>query len=163
VAAHAEKKWGSSMHIPMAIMYQESSFRHRARPPRRYLLGFIPWRRQSTAYGYAQAINGTWRAYLEDTGEYWRTRNDFADATDFIHWYIDEAARRNKVSKADAFNLYMNYHEGPAGFARNSHKKKNWLLKVATGVQTRSQRYASQYAGCRDSLKPGFWRRLWGW
>jgi hypothetical protein len=162
VAVKAEKKWGNSMHIPLAIMNQESAFRHKARPPRRYLLGFIPWRRPSSAFGYAQAVDGTWRAYIDATGEYWRVRHNFADATDFIHWYINEAVRRNGVSRSDAFNLYLNYHEGTAGFARNTHKKKNWLHKVATGVQTRSQRYAAQYAQCKDSLKPGFWRRLLG-
>jgi len=71
-AVSAEKKWGSSMHIPMAFMYQESAFQRKARPPRRKLLGFIPWRRVSSAYGYAQAINGTWRSYIDATGEHWR-------------------------------------------------------------------------------------------
>lgn len=162
VARKAEEKWGTSMHIPMAIMRQESSFRHKARPPRRYLLGFIPWRRPSTAYGYAQAVNGTWREYTRATGEYWRVRHDFADATDFIHWYIGEAGRRNGVLPTDAFNLYMNYHEGPAGFARGTYRSKPWLQKVATGVQLRSQRYARQYSACRESLRPGFFGRLFG-
>jgi len=162
VARNAEEKWGTSMHIPMAFMRQESSFRHKARPARRYLLGFIPWRRPSSAYGYAQAINGTWGEYTRATGEYWRVRHNFADATDFIHWYVGEAGRRNGVPSTDAFNLYMNYHEGPAGFARGTHRKKPWLQKVATGVQLRSQRYAAQYAACRESFKPGFFGRLFG-
>jgi len=162
VAKKAEAKWGTSMHIPLAFMYQESAFRHKARPSRRTLLGFIPWRRASSAYGYAQAIDGTWRQYIRSTGEYWRVRHDFADATDFIHWYIADASRRNTVSRADAFSLYMNYHEGPAGYARGSHVQKAWLNKVATGVQMRSQRYAAQYDACRESLEPGFLRRLLG-
>ena len=57
----------------------------------------------------------------------------------------------------------MSYHEGPAGYARGSHTHKPWLHKVATGVQLRSQRYAQQYAGCRESLKPGFFGRLLGY
>lgn len=147
----------------MAFIYQESAFRHDARPPRRKLLGFIPWRRSSTAFGYAQVIDGTWREYLRATGDYWRVRHDFSDATDFIHWYINQASRRNGVSTADAFSLYLNYHEGPAGFARNSHHSKPWLIKVATGVQTRSQQYAAQYSQCRRSLKPGIFGRIIGW
>ncbi|MFK7855725.1 MAG: hypothetical protein AB8B79_16495 [Granulosicoccus sp.] len=119
-AVKAEKKWGSSMHLPMAFMYQESAFKAKAKPPRRKLWGFIPWRRVSSAYGYAQAIDGTWRQYLKSTGDYWRVRHDFADATDFIHWYMKQAVRVNKVSESDAFNLYLNYHEGTAGFARQS-------------------------------------------
>jgi len=162
-AVKAEKKWGSSMHIPLAFMYQESAFRAKAKPPRRKLLGFIPWRRLSSAYGYAQVIDGTWRQYLKSTGDYWRVRHDFSDATDFIHWYMKQAVRVNKVSESDAFNLYLNYHEGTAGFARQAHKKKPWLIKVATGVQTRSQTFRSQYEQCKGSLKPGFFGRLMGW
>ena len=162
-AVSAEKKWGTSMHIPMAFMYQESTFRAKAKPPRRKLLGFIPWRRLSSAYGYAQAIDGTWRAYLRETGEHWRVRHDFADATDFVHWYMREAMQRNGVQRSDAYNLYLNYHEGPAGFSRKTHNAKPWLLKAATSVQTRSQKYRSQYDGCKSSLQPGFFRRLMGW
>lgn len=159
-AVKASEKWGTSMHIPLAFMYQESAFRHKARPPRNKVLGFIPWRRASTAYGYAQVLDGTWREYIKATGEYWRVRHDFADATDFIHWYIREAERRNGVSRSDAFSLYLNYHEGPAGFSRKTHESKPWLIKVATGIQMRSQRYAAQYEGCRDDLNKGLWRRI---
>lgn len=162
-ALQAEKKWGTSMHIPMAFMYQESTFRAKAKPPRRKLLGFIPWRRSSSAYGFAQVLDGTWTQYLKATGDYWRVRYDFADATDFIHWYILQAVKRNGIATTDAFSLYLNYHEGIAGFARNSYQKKPWLVKVATGVQTRSQSYRAQYEQCKKSLKPGFFSRLMGW
>lgn len=162
-ALHSERKWGTSMHIPMAFMFQESTFRAKAKPPRRKIAGFIPWRRLSSAYGYAQAIDGTWREYQRATGETWRVRDDFADATDFIHWYMRRAIERNGVSPSDAYNLYLNYHEGLAGFARNSHIEKPWLLKAANSVQLRSQRYRSQYESCKHLLKPGFFRRLMGW
>jgi len=161
-AREAEAKWGTSMHIPLAIMYQESLFRAKARPQRTRLLGFVPWRRPSSAYGFAQALTGTWRGYLDATGEYWRERHDFDDANDFIHWYIDEAVRVNRISRADAASLYLSYHEGPTGFRRGTYHDKPWLLKAATGVQVRSQRYAQQYAGCRARLQPGFWGRLFG-
>ncbi len=161
-ATKAEQKWGTSMHIPLAIMYRESAFRHKARPPRGRLLWIIPWRRPSSAYGYAQAVDGTWLSYINATGEYWRKRTDFADATDFIHWYLHQAERVNGVSRSDAFNLYMNYHEGFAGYARNSHGEKAWLHKAATDIQLRSQRYQQQYLGCRDRLNRGFWARLFG-
>jgi len=162
VATKAEKKWGTSMHIAMAIMNQESAFKSKARPPRGRLLGFIPWRRPSSAYGYAQVIDGTWRDYKGATGDYWRKRNNFADATDFVHWYMNEANKRNKVARTDAYNLYLNYHEGPAGFRRGTYKKKKWLAGVALKVQRRSEAYRAQYAGCKDNFKPGFFGRLLG-
>jgi len=80
VATKAEEKWGTSMHMVMSIMYQESAFVDDIRPPRRKLLGFIPWKRPSSAYGYSQALVGTWAHYQRDTGEGWRERDDFADA-----------------------------------------------------------------------------------
>lgn len=162
-AVKAEKKWGTSMHIPMAFMYQESAFRHKAKPPRTRLWGFIPWRRASSAFGYAQAIDGTWSQYIKATGDYWRVRHDFADATDFIHWYLHRAMDRNGVAGNDAYNLYLNYHEGPAGFARKTHLAKPWLDKAAQRVQMRYQRYNAQYEQCKESLKPGFFGRLLGW
>lgn len=162
-AVASEKKWGTSMLLPMAFMYQESTFRAKAKPPRRKLLGFIPWRRTSSAYGYAQAINGTWRQYQRSTGEYWRVRNDFSDATDFIHWYMREAIRSNGIASADAYNLYLNYHEGTAGFSRKSYQNKAWLLRAAENVQRRTQLYGDQYNQCKNDLKPGFFGRLMGW
>ena len=39
-----------------------------AQPARRYVLGFIPWRRPSSAYGYGQVIASTWDAYRRSTG-----------------------------------------------------------------------------------------------
>lgn len=162
VATKAERKWGTSMHIVMAIMNQESAFRRKARPPRRYLLGVIPWRRLSSAYGYAQAIDGTWQEYIKATGDYGRKRNNFADATDFVHWYMGEAAKRNNVAPSDAYNLYLNYHEGPAGFRRGTYKKKKWLPGVALNVQRRSDSYRAQYSSCKDKFKPGFFGRLLG-
>lgn len=151
------------MHIPMAFMYQESTFRAKAKPPRKKLLWIIPWRRQSSAYGFAQAIDGTWRQYQKSTGDYWRVRHKFADATDFIHWYMGEAVRVNKISASDAYNLYLNYHEGTAGYSRGTHRSKPWLLRAAENVQLRSQRYRDQYKQCQRSLKPGIFGRLMGW
>jgi len=162
VAKKAEQKWGTSMHIAMAIMQQESGFAKKARPPRRYYLGFIPGKRPSSAYGYAQVIDGTWQAYVNDTGDYWRERTDFADATDFVHWYMREAINRNGVAPSDAYSLYLNYHEGTAGFKRGTYKNKSWLRAVALKVQRRSENYRAQYASCKNDFKPGFFSRLLG-
>lgn len=162
-ARKAEKRWGTPKHIAMAIINQESSFRHDARPPRRWLLGIIPWKRPSSAYGYAQAIDGTWAQYLRATGSWGRDRDDFADAIDFVHWHMYEAIVRNAVARNDARAMYLNYHEGWNGFRSRSYRKKPWLESVARRVQRRAQQYEKQYATCRNSLKPSFFERLfWG-
>lgn len=54
-AKDMEEEWGTPIHVAMAIIKQESGYRHDAKPPKDYVLGFIPWGRVSSAYGYAQA------------------------------------------------------------------------------------------------------------
>lgn len=152
-ALKAEKKWDVPKHITLAIMAQESSFRPKARPPRKYYFGFIPGPRPSSAYGYAQAIKGTWKGYIEDTGEYWREPDDFVDALDFINWYVTDAVETNKLKVTDTYSIYLNYHEGLAGFRRASYEKKPWLKKVAQNVDRRAQQYAKQYDGCKKEFR----------
>lgn len=158
----AQERWGTPLQVPIAFVYQESAFKANARPPRTRLLGFIPWKRASSAYGYSQALNGTWMDYLRATGEYGRERNDFGDSVDFIQWYLNQAVKRG-VDRNDVSSLYLFYHEGPQGYARKSYLNKPWLPKAASRVAQRSQSYGRQYAGCREDLKPGFFRRLLGW
>ena len=67
-AKKSEKRWGTPVHVQMSIIRQESSFHSDARPPRTQLLGFIPWKRPSDAYGYAQALDSTWDWYRKDAG-----------------------------------------------------------------------------------------------
>ena len=149
------------MHTVMAIMYQESAFIDDIRPPRLKLLGFIPWKRPSSAYGYSQALAGTWRHYENDRGEPWRQRDRFDDATDFIHWYLNQSLKRNGLSKEDAYSLYLTYHEGWTGFSKGSYKSKAWLKRAAQNVARRSKQYAVQYGGCRAALmKQSWWQRL---
>lgn len=136
----------------MAIMYQESSFRHNAQPPRRYLLGFIPWGRVSTAYGYAQAKDETWADYKREAGSMFASRDNFGDALDFMGWYMDKTQRVNGTSKWDAYAQYLNYHEGWGGYRNGSHKRKAWLLRTAATVQSRAERFGAQYRSCEKSL-----------
>ncbi|MDO9322528.1 MAG: hypothetical protein Q7U01_12960 [Pseudomonas sp.] len=156
VAEDVSKRWGTPAFVPMAMMYQESSFRADARPPMRYFLGIIPYGRPSTAYGYAQVKDETWADYQRETGNNWSSRDNFDDALDFMGWYTSKTQKVNGISKWDAYNQYLNYHEGWGGFSRGSHLQKAWLLPVARKVDERSRRYSIQYKGCKDSL-PSSW------
>ena len=75
-------RWGTPIHVPIAMMYQESSFKHDAEPPMQYRW-IIPIGRASDAYGYAQAKTMTWSDYQRETGNYWSDRDDFSDAVTF--------------------------------------------------------------------------------
>lgn len=159
-AIDMNERWGVPLHVPMAMMYQESSFRHDAKPPKKYLLGFIPWGRVSSAYGYSQAKTMTWADYKRETGRSWADRDDFDDAIDFMGWFITKTHKLNGVSKWDAYGQYLNYHEGWGGYRKKSHNKKAWLIKTSRKVKARSLRYAKQYKGCKEDLDGGFLKWL---
>ncbi|TVP88647.1 MAG: hypothetical protein EA348_10345 [Pseudomonadaceae bacterium] len=151
-ALQMNKTWGVPVHVPMAMMYQESSFRHNARPPRRKILGFIPGSRPSNARGYSQALTATWDDYRNETGNRRASRTNFADSIDFMGWYISKTHSINGVSKWDAENQYLNYHEGWGGYRRGTHRSKPWLLGVAKRVDARARTYSQQYQACSGSL-----------
>ena len=154
-ALKVQEKWGAPPAVPIAIMYQESSFKYDARPPRRYLLGFIPWTRPSSAYGYAQAQDGTWDDYKDEAGSMFASRDNFADALDFIGWYMNKSQQLNGVSKWDAYGQYLNYHEGWTGYRNRSYANKTWLINVSRQVQARAERFSAQYRGCEQDLSRG--------
>jgi hypothetical protein len=92
-----EQRWGVPVAVQMATIYQESKFIGNARTPRQYTLGVIPMGRQSSAYGYSQALDGTWEEYIEEAGGWGKSRDDIDDATDFMGWYMH---RRPSVSES---------------------------------------------------------------
>ena len=160
-ASDMQDKWGTPIHVTMAMMYQESSFRADAAPPMRWFLGFIPYGRASSAYGYSQAKTATWDDYMRDTGNSWADRDDFDDAIDFMGWFTNKTYKINKVSKWDAYGQYLNYHEGWGGYKRKTYNKKPWLVNVAKKVDKRAKTYGAQLKGCEDYLNSSWlWRLL---
>lgn len=144
-----ERRWGVPIHVQMATIHQESKFRSNARTPHKYLLGVIPMGRQSSAFGYGQALDGTWEDYKRDTGRRRAKRDRIEDATDFMGWYMNTSRERNGIPLYDARNQYLAYHDGHTGFARGTYRSKPWLLRVASKVEARSQMYQAQLATCR--------------
>ena len=155
-AKKTEKRWKVPVYVSMAIIEQESSFRADARPERIKLLGFIPWKRVSSARGYAQAVDGTWEMYLKERGGWFSSRNDFEDSVDFVGWYNYKTHKLLSVPLTDARNLYLAYHEGRGGYKRGSYRAKPWLLSVADKVQRQSDRYRIQYNNCKKKLGKRF-------
>ena len=154
----SEESWGTPKGVQLAILFHESSLRARARPPRRRILRIIPWRRPSTAYGYGQILDGTWRDYRRSTGRPYAKRWSFHDVADFVGWYTDRIHRSTGVSKADAYGLYLAYHEGPGGYVRGTHRSKPWLLGLARRVAGRADSYETQLARCEVSLRWALFR-----
>ena len=81
-----EQKWGTPIHIQLAIIKMESDFDWLAKPPRQKLFKVIPFKRPSSSFGYSQAVKGTWEQYKNETGNKLATRARFKDSVDFIGW-----------------------------------------------------------------------------
>ena len=154
-ARKSEQRWKTPISVQLAIVHQESKFRARAKPPRRKLLGFIPWQRPSTAFGYSQALKSTWREYKRATGNRGADRHKFHDAIDFVGWYTNRSVKTLGLKPHDTKNLYLAYHEGDGGFKRKTYTRKAWLVRVADRVAKNAGRYERQLAGCRERLDKG--------
>jgi len=159
-AKKAEKRWGTPVYVSMAIIEQESSFQGRAKPERTKLLWVIPWRRPSSAYGYAQVLDETWADYKEDAGNWGARRSSFSDAMDFVGWYTNNSSRVNGIDRGDAYNHYLAYHEGHGGFSRRTYNSKPELIDISRRVQANANRYAQQYAQCEKVLGRNWFMRL---
>lgn len=156
-AKDVEKRWKVPVPVQMAIIHQESKFNAGARPPRTKLLWIIPWKRPSSAYGYTQALQSTWKQYKQTNGWMWSSRDDFADGVDFIGWYANQANIKAGIPRTDAYTLYLAYHEGVGGYQRKTYLQKPWLVSVARKVKAKSSLYAMQLNSCQGSLKHRRW------
>jgi hypothetical protein len=157
-AKRCEAKWGVPIPVQLSIINQESSFNAKAQPPRKKIFWFIRGKRPSTAYGYSQALNPTWAQYKREhsSGAH---RENFADATDFVGWYAHQAKKRASVEPHDPYHLYLAYHEGAGGYAKQTYLSKPWLIKTAQKVSARANAYKHQLDGCEQYISEpgGFW------
>lgn len=147
-AEKTEREYGVPVPILMATMYTESGFEQRARPPRRKLLGFIPWKRPSTAYGYSQALDGTWEGYQRSTGRYTARRTNFADAIRFIGWYHQQSHIKNGIDYNDPYNMYLAYHSGHKGYERGAWRARPEATRGAKRFTEITYNYARQLQQC---------------
>ncbi len=144
-----ERKWGVPVHVQMAAIYQESKFIGNARTPHQFALGVIPMGRQSSAYGYSQALDGTWEEYQKEQRRRGAKRDRISDATDFMGWYMSESSDKLGISRGDAEAQYLAYHEGRTGYANQSYLDKPWLVDVAAAIGRRATMYQQQLSYCR--------------
>ena len=153
---NAEQRWNAEPSTVMAIIRQESSFNPNAAPEREKVLGFIPWKRPTSAKGYSQAIEGTWEQYQKETGNNRANRSDFDSSVDFTGWYLSKASSV-QIRNYEVDKLYIAYHEGYGGYKRRSFKSKPWLQDVAKKVKYNAVRYQRQLKNCPLKEKKSFW------
>lgn len=143
-----ERRYGVPVPSLMAIIYQESKFISDNRTPHQYALGVIPVGRQSSAFGYSQALDGTWEEYQREAGGRGARRDDIFDATDFMGWYMVQTVEETGVAINDTRNQYLAYHDGRTGFLRGTWKSKSWLIRIAGEVESRAVLYDTQLRSC---------------
>ncbi|HWA00742.1 MAG TPA: transglycosylase SLT domain-containing protein [Caulobacterales bacterium] len=153
----AERRWGAPPALQLAIIRQESGFRYRARPPRRRILWIIPGPHQTSAHGYAQALNSTWDEYKRARGDDGVDRTEFSDATDFVAWYCSVTQRQLGVDYSDARGHYLAYHEGRGGYSRRTYQGDAGLLAAAARVQSYRDAYQAQLDRCSGQLNRWWW------
>ena len=146
---NTSKKWGVTPALQLAFIKTESNFRARAKTPRKFFLGVIPTGRISSAYGYAQALNGTWDWYKKDTGNRGASRTDFSDSSDFIGWYVTQTNEKLKIPKSDVYRQYLAYHQGHAGFNSGRYKSSQAIMNVAQRTSNTAKRFEKQLKSCK--------------
>ena len=142
------KKWNVKPSLVLSFIKTESNFRPRARTQRKYFLGLVPTGRISSAYGYAQALDGTWERYEKATNRRFARRNKFSDAVDFIGWYVNQTLKINGISRNDVYSQYLAYHQGHKGFKSGNYKKSSALKSVAKRTADTAKRYEKQLKKC---------------
>ena len=159
-ARASAKKWGTPIPIQMAFIRHESSFRSHAKPPIEWFW-FIPLGRPSSAKGYAQAQDPVWGEYQAERGRLFRSRSDMEDALDFIGWYNHKTWRELRISRGDAYHLYLAYHEGRGGYRRGTWKKKPAVQQAAKRVADTASQYKKQLARCESHYRCDAWYQIW--
>ncbi len=149
------RTWGAPMGFQLAVIKQESSFDADARPPRgeSQWFGLVQGDFVTSAQGYSQALDGTWKMYQQQTGHWNASRTSFRDASDFIGWYFNTNGQRVGVGQYDYRAHYLIYHEGATGYMKGTWRGKKWLVEVASRVASQAARYESQISNC-PGLKP---------
>jgi hypothetical protein len=147
-ARKAEKRWGMPVAVGMAFLNRESSYVANAKPPRRKLLGLVPWTRLSSAYGYAQATDAAWQDYDKATRRWFIDRDDFDDAIDFVGWYNHRSHKILGIAKDDAFHLYLAYYTGPTGYKEGVWRNSPTIQGYARKVVRQTNEYRAQLKRC---------------
>ena len=141
-ASDVSEKWQISVPTILALMHQESRFKATAAA------------KTTTAYGYAQALDGTWELYVKENGAVGAKRTSFIASADFIGWYMGLTKQRVGLPLDDVAGHYLAYHEGHGGYRSKRWKKNAKLIAIAKDVARRAETYEEQMRACDMAPAP---------
>ena len=155
--ARVAEQYGVGQALQMAVVRHEAGFQARARPPRRRIWGFIPGPRPSTAFGYSQALDGTWQRFQHETRRPRARRDRFSDAVELIGWYYAETFDRLGPKARDPYHFYLAYNQGVGGYVKAVERPDSPAARYARRVAATASRFETRLEGCRPRLE----RRKW--
>lgn len=141
-ASDVAEKWQVPVPTILAVMYQESRFIATAAA------------KTTTAYGFAQALDGTWERYRTETGAADAERTSFVASADFIGWYMAMTKENIGVPFDDVAGQYLAYHEGHAGYRSMRWKENAALIAASHDVARRAAGYQEQMRACEMPPMP---------
>ncbi len=178
----SEAVWGVSPGLQLAVIGQESGFRRLAAPPRLHPyfvrsvrgayrsvdgvigtdLNALQWPTLMTAYGYPQAIDATWARYKTTMNKPTAMRVRFADAADFVGWYLHSQSVDHAIPLSDACALYLSYYTGHGQHDCVFNPIPDPKMQaVASKLTAQAAAYDEQIAGCAAQLDRD--TRWWAW
>tara|TARA_Y100000590_G_scaffold171569_1_gene196218 strand:- start:1556 stop:2167 length:612 start_codon:yes stop_codon:yes gene_type:complete len=148
----SSETYGAPIHIILAIVNKESGFKRFAKPPRKKLFKLPIGKRESSSFGYSQAINASWEKFKDETNKPLALRTRFVDSVLFIGWFMKKTNEINKIPLGDAYRQYLNYYLGQTAYANKAYKTNKKAIILAKSVEKKSKVYKSQLKECEKSL-----------
>jgi len=145
-------KYGAPIHIILAFVNKESSFKRFAKPKRTKLFKIIPYKRPSSSLGYSQSVKKTWELYKKESGNSFSLRTRFKDSVMFIGWYMNKTKKINKIPMDDSYRQYLNYYLGWGSYSKKVYKTDKKSILFAKNVQKQSNIYKNQLNKCQSGL-----------
>ena len=135
-ASDVSEKWGVPVPVILAVMHQESRFKASAAAE------------TSSAYGFAQVLDGTWAWYKRAANASTAKRTNFADSANFIAWYMVQTKKKVGLPINDVASHYIAYHEGHSGYRSIRWANNSRLLNISHKVARVAATYEQQLYGC---------------
>ena len=148
----SHQRWGVPIATELAIIDHESHFNPMAKTRNKSINGVaIPGTHITSASGFTQALNGTWRLYQLKTHHWHARRSSFRDSADFVGWFLNRAHTMDHISLNNTKSLYLAYHEGINGYHHKSYQHKPSLLPIADKVTKLAKLFKHQLHHCPAS------------
>lgn len=152
-AVRTDLVYGVPIHTQLAFVRHESQFVKDARPLNKNKKTMAHKKYASTAYGFSQALNGTWEQFKSEMKDNRLDRTNFGHSLEFIGWYNSKNIKSGLVRANNVSHLYLAYHEGPSGYKNKSYRKKPWLINYSKAVSETSEKYRKQLSACNLTMK----------